>query len=87
VFDELYRMNQQQQVQAAQREALARSEAAREAAEEAIHRADYLAEASQLLSRSLNIEDTISAMFDVAVPMLADRVVLALATDGTVTRL
>jgi signal transduction histidine kinase/DNA-binding response OmpR family regulator len=87
VFVELYRMNQQLQVQAAQREALARSEAAREAAEDAIHRADYLAEASQLLSRSLSIEDTISAMFDVAVPMLADRAVLALATDGTVTRL
>jgi signal transduction histidine kinase/DNA-binding response OmpR family regulator len=87
VFVELYRMNQQLQVQAAQREALARSEAAREAAEEAIYRADYLAEASQLLSRSLNIEDTVSAMFDVAVPMLAERAVLALATDGTVTRL
>ena len=86
VFVELYRMNQQLQVQAAQREALARSEAARDAAEDAIHRADYLAEASQLLSRSLNMEDTISAMFDVAVPMLADRAVLALATDGTVTR-
>ncbi len=87
VFVELYRMNQQLQVQAAQREALARSEAAREAAEDAIHRADYLAEASQLLSRSLNIEDTIAAMFDVAVPMLAERAVLALATDGTVTRI
>ena len=87
VFVELYRMNQQLQVQAAQREALARSEAAREAAEDAIHRADYLAEASQMLARSLNIEDTISAMFDVAVPMLAERAVLALATDGIVTRI
>jgi signal transduction histidine kinase/DNA-binding response OmpR family regulator len=87
VFVELYRMNQQLQVQAAQREALARSEAAREAAEGAIHRADYLAEASQSLSRSLNIEDTISAMFDVAVPMLADKAVLALATDGVITRI
>ncbi len=87
VFVELYRMNQQLQVQAAQREALARSEAARAAAEDAIHRADYLAEASQLLSRSLDIEDTIDAMFDVAVPMLAERAVLALAIDGTVTRI
>jgi signal transduction histidine kinase len=87
VFVELYRMNQQLQVQAAQREALARSEAAREAAEDAIHRADYLAEASQTLARSLNIEDTISAMFDVAVPMLAERAVLALASDGIVTRI
>ncbi|MCM2253400.1 MAG: response regulator [Ramlibacter sp.] len=87
VFVELYRMNQQLQVQAAQREALARSEAARDAAESAIHRADYLAEASQSLSRSLNIEDTVSAMFDVAVPMLADQAVLVLALDGAITRM
>jgi len=87
VFVELFRMNRQLQQQAAAREALARSEAAREAAEDAIHRSDYLAEASQLLSRSLNIEDTIQAMFDVAVPMLADRAILALATDGAITRI
>jgi signal transduction histidine kinase len=87
VFVELFRMNRQLQQQAAAREALARSEAARAAAEEAIHRADYLAEASQLLSRSLNIEDTIQAMFDVAVPMLAERAILALVTDGTITRI
>ena len=53
VFVELFRMNRQLQQQAAQREALARSEAARAAAEDAIHRADFLAEASQVLSRSL----------------------------------
>jgi signal transduction histidine kinase len=87
VFVELFRMNRQLQQQAAAREALARSEAARAAAEQAIHRADYLAEASQLLSRSLNIEDTIQAMFDVAVPMLAERAILALVTDGTITRI
>jgi len=87
VFVELFRMNRQLQQQAAAREALARSEAARAAAEEAIHRADYLAEASQLMSRSLNIEDTIQAMFDVAVPMLAPKAVLALATDGNITRI
>jgi len=46
----------------ASREALARSEAAREAAEDAIHRADYLAEASRVLSRSLNLDDTIAAV-------------------------
>src|SRR6185369_3534464 len=67
VFVELFRMNRQLQVQAAAREALARSEAARAAAEEATQRADYLAQASQSLSRSLNIEDTIRALFDVCV--------------------
>jgi CheY-like chemotaxis protein len=51
VFVELHRMNRQLQQQAVEREALARSEAARTAAEEAIHRADYLSEASQRLSR------------------------------------
>ncbi|HSI53983.1 MAG: response regulator [Ramlibacter sp.] len=87
VFVELFRMNRQLQQQAAAREALARSEAAREAAEDAIHRSDYLSEASQLLSRSLNLEDTIQAMFSVAVPMLAERAILALAGDGAVTRI
>jgi signal transduction histidine kinase len=87
VFVELYRMNRQLQLQAAAREQLARSEAARAAAEEAIHRADYLSEAGQQLSRSLNIEDTIAALFDVAVPMLGDRAVLVLAgPDGSVGR-
>jgi signal transduction histidine kinase/DNA-binding response OmpR family regulator len=87
VFVELYRMNRQLQLQAAQREQLARSEAARAAAEEAIYRADYLAEASQQLSRSLNIEDTIAALFDVAVPMLGDRALLVLASpDGAIGR-
>ncbi|ROZ78196.1 response regulator [Ramlibacter sp. WS9] len=87
VFVELFRMNRQLQQQAAAREALARSEAAREAAEDAIHRSDFLAEASQQMSRSLSIEDTIQAMFDVAVPMLADRAILALVTDGAITRI
>src|SRR3954452_9652932 len=47
VFVELLRMNRQLQLQAAAREQLARSEAARAAAVEAIHRADYLSEAGQ----------------------------------------
>jgi hypothetical protein len=77
VFVELFRMNRQLQKQAVQREALARSEAARTAAEDAIHRADYLAEASQLLSRSLNLDDTIAAMLDLCVPVLGERAILA----------
>ena len=87
VFVELFRMNRQLQVQALAREALARSEAARAAAEEAIQRADYLSHSSQRLSRSLNIEDTIAALFDVAVPTLAEHAVLALTNaDGTLAR-
>ncbi|MGV3571994.1 MAG: response regulator [Ramlibacter sp.] len=88
VFVELFRMNRQLQKQAAQREQLARSEAALAAAEEAGHRADYLAEASQRLSRSLNIDDTIAAVLNLCVPMLGDRAILGIPDkDGGVRRL
>jgi signal transduction histidine kinase/DNA-binding response OmpR family regulator len=87
VFVELFRMNRQLQKQAQQREELARSEAARQAAEEAIHRADYLSEASQMLSRSLDLGDIIAALLDIAVPMLGDHAVLLLLNDdGSVNR-
>lgn len=87
VFCELFRMNRQLQKQAAQREQLARSEAARTAAEEASHRADYLAEASQQLSRSLNLDDTIGAVLSLCVPMLGDRAILGMPDkDGGVRR-
>ncbi len=88
VFVELFRMNRQVKVQAAVREALARSEAARAAAEEAIHRADYLAEASRVLSRSLNLDETIAAVLHLCVPELGDRAILGLADpNGGVRRL
>lgn len=88
VFVDLFRANRQLQKQAAQREALARSEARAVAAEEAIHRADFLAEASRLLSRSLNLDDTIAAILDLCVPMLGHRAVLGLPDkEGGVRRL
>lgn len=88
VFVELFRMNRQLQKQAAQREALARSEAARTAAEDAIHRADFLAEASRVLSRSLNMDDTIAAILELCVPMLGERAILGLSdSEGGVRRL
>ena len=88
VFVELFRMNRQLQLQAAAREELARSEAARAAAEEASHRADFLAEASRVFSRSLNLDDTIAAVLDLCVPRLGDRAIIGLADrDGGVRRL
>ncbi|HXS29410.1 MAG TPA: response regulator, partial [Steroidobacteraceae bacterium] len=88
VFVELFRMNRQLKEQAAEREALARSEAARAAAEEAIQRADFLSAASQTLSRSLALDDTIKALFEVAVPFLGERAVLALAgPEGDIKRI
>ncbi|MDB5914479.1 MAG: putative histidine kinase, atypical hybrid [Ramlibacter sp.] len=88
VFCELFRMNRQLQKQAMQREQLARSEAALAAAEDASHRADYLAEASQRLSRSLNFDDTVKALLDLCVPMLGERATLGIPDkDGGVRRL
>ena len=88
VFVELYRMNRQLQQQAIAREALARSEAAREAAEDAIHRSDFLSEASQRMSRSLNLDDTIAAILDLCVPVLGDRAILGIPDkEGGVRRL
>lgn len=88
VFVELFRMNRQLQKQAVQREELARSEAARAAAEDAIQRADFLAEASRTLSRSLNLDDTIAAVLELCVPMLAERAILGIPDkEGGVRRL
>jgi hypothetical protein len=88
VFVELFRMNRQLQKQATQREQLARSEAGRAAAEEAIHRADFLAQASQVLSRSLHLDDTIAAVLDQCIPMLGERAILGIPdSDGGVCRL
>ncbi|HEY8050264.1 MAG TPA: response regulator [Ramlibacter sp.] len=88
VFVELYRMNRQLQVQAAAREQLARSEAARAAAVEASERADFLAEASRVFSRSLNLDDTIAAVLDLCAPRLGERAIIGLADrDGGVRRL
>lgn len=70
VFVDLHRMHRQLQQQAVEREALARSEAARTAAEDATRRAAYLSEASQRLSMSLNIDATAYALADIAVPRL-----------------
>jgi signal transduction histidine kinase len=88
VFVDLFRMNRQLQVQAEQREALARSEAALVAAEAAGHRADFLSEASRVFSGSLNFDDTIAAVLDLCVPTLGDRAIVGVADrDGGVRRL
>ncbi len=72
VFVELHRMHKQLQLRASEREALARAEAARAAAEAATARADYLAGAGRLLSRSLDVAQTTQALLQVCVPVLAE---------------
>ncbi len=81
VFVDLHRMNRQLQQQAVEREALARSETARTAAEDATRRAAYLSDASQRLSMSLNIDATAHALADIAVPGLGAMAAVALL-DG-----
>ncbi|HEX5273590.1 MAG TPA: response regulator [Gemmataceae bacterium] len=72
VFVDLHLMTQQVRRQADERVALARSEAARAAAEDATRRSNFLAEASKALSGSLDLEATVSALARLPVPFLAD---------------
>jgi signal transduction histidine kinase/DNA-binding response OmpR family regulator len=72
VFVELYLMTQQARRQADERVALAKEQAARAAAEEATRRSNFLAEASKVLSGSLDLEDTSRDLARLTVPFLAD---------------
>lgn len=68
---------------AAEREALlAREQAARTAAETAERRARFLAEATALLTASLDYEQTLQQVARLAVPALADNCVVDLVGDG-----
>jgi signal transduction histidine kinase len=86
VFVDLYRMNQQVLQWAQEREALVRAETAREAAEEASRRADFLAEASHILTRSLDGDSIVHSMLNLIVPALADIAVLQLVDGNGSTR-
>ncbi|HEY3698540.1 MAG TPA: response regulator [Spongiibacteraceae bacterium] len=78
VFVDLYRMHNQLRRQAEEREALARAQAARAAAEQAMRRADLLAEASHILTRSLDIDTTIQRLLGFAVPQFSQLGIVAL---------
>jgi signal transduction histidine kinase len=72
VFVELYRMRQEVQRQADERVALAREQAARQAAEEATRRSTFLASAGAVLAGSLDFEATLHDLLRLSVPRLAD---------------
>jgi signal transduction histidine kinase/DNA-binding response OmpR family regulator len=72
VFVDLHLMTRQVRRQADERVALAKEQAARAAAEEATRRSDFLAEASKVLSGSLDLEATVRALARLPVPFLAD---------------
>src|SRR5579883_2025757 len=81
VFVELYRKSQQVKQQAEERVALAKEQAARAAAEEATRRSTFLAEASKVLSSSLDYEATLRGLLRLTVPYLGDLTAITLADE------
>ncbi len=72
VFVDLYQKTETIRQQAAHRVQLAREQAARQVAEKAMRRYALLAEASRLLSRSLDFDATLTSLHRTVVPALAD---------------
>ena len=72
VFVDLYRMAQQVKRQADERVVLATEQAARAAAEESNRRSLFLADASKILSSSLDYQATLRDLLRLTVPYLAD---------------
>jgi signal transduction histidine kinase len=81
VFVDLYKKTQQVSRQAEERVALARAEAARAAAEAANRRSAFLAEASNVLGRSLDQQAISRGLVHQAVPFLGDLAMLTLTDD------
>jgi signal transduction histidine kinase/DNA-binding response OmpR family regulator len=78
VFVDLYQKTETIRQQAAHRVQLAREQAARQVAEKAMRRSALLAEASRLLSRSLDFDATLASLHRAVVPSLADACQLVL---------
>ena len=81
VFVDLYKKTQQVKRQAEERVALAREQAARAAAEEATRRSAFLAEASKVLTRSLDYDATLRGLARVSVPALGDLAAVTVVDD------
>src|SRR5947209_191739 len=72
VFVDLFKMTEQVKRQAEERIALERAQTARAAAEETTRRTAFLAEASKVLTSSLDYETTLNGLTRLLVPSLAD---------------
>ncbi len=72
VFVDLYQKTETIREQAGHRAQLAREQAARQVAERAMRRSALLADASCLLSRSLDFDATLTSLHRTIVPVLAD---------------
>ncbi len=81
VFVELHKMQRQLRVQAAERVALVRAEAAQKAAEENTRRSNFLSQASRALAGSLNVDVGMHRLLELIVPQRAERATLCLLGD------
>src|SRR5436190_7986960 len=82
---QLHRLNAELKRRADERVALVREQAARSAAEEQQRRATFLAEATQAMAGSLDVDTILKSASSLAVPFLADFSALVLVNDdGTV---
>ncbi|MEZ0605624.1 response regulator [Paraburkholderia sp. IW21] len=84
VFVEMYRMNVELLARAAEREAFLLAEANRVVAERARQRADFLANASHVLTRSLEVGTTLQHIVELASTELADIAFVAVMGTGDV---
>jgi signal transduction histidine kinase/DNA-binding response OmpR family regulator len=82
---QLHRLNAELRKRADERVALAKEQAARTMAEENQRRASFLAEATQVMASSLDVDTILKGASDLVVPFLADySAVVLTADDGNV---
>src|SRR3954470_24720723 len=82
---QLHRLNAELKKRADERVALAREQAARTAAEEQQRRASFLAEATQVMASSLDVDTILRGASSLVVPFLADYSAMVLTgEDGSV---
>jgi signal transduction histidine kinase/DNA-binding response OmpR family regulator len=81
VFIDLYLMTQRVKRQADERVALAEERAARSAAEDTVRRLNFLADASKVLSSSLEVDATLQAFLKLVVPSQADLVAFSFVDE------
>ena len=81
VFVQLFHLTQQIRYQANQRIVLAQEQAARAIAEESTRRANFLAEASKVMSSSLDVDAVLKGATRLTVPFLADMSLLTLLDE------
>jgi signal transduction histidine kinase/DNA-binding response OmpR family regulator len=85
-FVQLHRLNAELARRADERVALVREQVARSAAEEAQRRATFLAEATQIMASSLDVDTILDGVATLAVPFLADYCLVVLAGENGAVR-